>query len=134
MSNINLITTPDKLYNESPNLFLIYPSNELKDKINDFLLSKEDLNLNIYIYEEQSLDPKWLLDIVKFSDIVIYEIDNADPLTRCLDGYLLAKNKTYWLTNSDNPYYTILSNKRLFDYEQVSSLLGGYFETQQETE
>ena len=55
MSEINLITPPDKLYNHDRTILLIYPSLNIKTEIQNILLESKK-KINIYLYEDQDID------------------------------------------------------------------------------
>ena len=53
-ATINLITSPDKLFNETASLLLVNPSDALKEDFNLNAL-KLEVPLNLYLYEEAEL-------------------------------------------------------------------------------
>lgn len=128
-SKVNLITPPDILYDDCYSVLLIYPSNHIKDQFNDILLS-QDTSINVYLYESEYDDhePNWLLSVLDRVDLVIYDIDNSESLLNALSGYIISKNKTYWLTNGENLFYNKLSKNRVYDIESILENIGGNFE------
>ena len=130
MKNINIITPPDKLFNDAVQVLLVFPTKELKDAIQDHLVNIED-DVNIYCYEEDVFsedDIDWLLTVFKMSDITIIDLDNIKPYVQDLLSYMIAKPKTFWLTKGENRVYNKLSINRVNDFEFLSNL-GGNFET-----
>jgi hypothetical protein len=118
MPQIKVITPPDILHNLDPSILLIYPSNSLKEdfqtKVQDW-----DLSFNLYIYSQHPKDHKldWLLSLVKSCDITIMDIDNCDSQIRDLASFIVAHNKTYWLTNAVESVYNKLSINRIYDLQ-----------------
>ena len=129
MKNINIITPPDKLFNDAVQVLLVYPTTDLKNAIQDKLVDIED-DINIYVYDKENYsteDIDWLLTIFKMSDIAIIEVDNVQSHARDLLSYMIAKPKTFWLTKGENRVYNKLSNNKIKDFEFLSKL-GGNFE------
>lgn len=129
MKNINIITPPDKLFNDAVQVLLVYPTTDLKNAIQDKLVDIED-DINIYVYDKENYsteDIDWLLTIFKMSDIAIIDVDNVQSHARDLLSYMIAKPKTFWLTKGENRVYNKLSNNKIKDFEFLSKL-GGNFE------
>jgi hypothetical protein len=97
---------------------MIYPSAALKDEMQSVLHTQET-DINVYVYEldehEQNLD--WLLSVCRMSDYVILDLDNSSQQVRMLASYLISKSNTYWLTNSPNSVYTMLSVKQIYNLD-----------------
>ena len=70
MSDITIITPPDILNNDVLGLLLIFPSTVLKNDINR-IVSKYTIPINIFLYETQEPDLKWLLTQSKKVDYTI---------------------------------------------------------------
>ena len=129
MKNINIITPPDKLFNDAVQVLLVYPTTDLKNAIQDKQIDIED-DINIYVYDKENYsteDIDWLLTIFKMSDIAIIDVDNVQSHARDLLSYMIAKPKTFWLTKGENRVYNKLSNNKIKDFEFLSKL-GGNFE------
>ena len=131
MADINLITAPDRLFNESLSFFLIYPSTETKEQFNN-LLSNVNQPFNVYLYENQSDEHEidWLLSTHKIVDFTILDIDNCPSEVRDLVSYFIANPKTYWLTKGEQMFYNKISNKRVYSLEYFADKIGGNLETQ----
>ena len=109
MKNINIITPPDKLFNDAVQVLLVYPTTDLKNAIQDKLVDIED-DINIYVYDKENYsteDIDWLLTIFKMSDIAIIDVDNVQSHARDLLSYMIAKPKTFWLTKGENRVYNL---------------------------
>lgn len=127
MNKINLITPPDKLYNDSTSILLMYPGGALQNSLQYEILPNVTNSLNIYyydkvIYDKDELD--WLLSVFHLCDICIIDIDRCEPYIKDILGYLIGKSKTYWLTNAEKSVYNHLSKNRIYDLSILSHLGG----------
>ena len=119
------------LFNDSLQLLLIYPSKQLQDELQDKFLANTDVDVNLYLYDKPVYDKdevNWLLSVFKQCDVAIVDVDNASPWGRDLSSYMIGKNKTYWLTNSQDSVYNSLSNNKVYNLEFLSNI-GDNFET-----
>lgn len=124
MSQISLITPPDRLYTNEYSFLLIYPSQITKEHFQAFL-AEIDIPLHVYLYEQKDVkDPEWLLDVFLSVDTVIIDIDNCQPPVRDLASYFLSKDKTYWLTKGEDRLYNIISKNRIYDLDFLKHKLG----------
>lgn len=125
MSDITLVTPPDKYYSQEYSFLLVYPSAVIKSQFQDLV---ETLNKHVIVYlyekDEDDQEPEWLLDCFYKADCVILDIDNCDTKVRDLTSYFIAKDKTFWLTNSGDNMYNILSKNRIFNLDFLSGKLG----------
>ena len=130
MKNINIITPPDVLYHDAVEVLLLCTSDDVKNQVQQSLVDI-DADINIYVYEanenltDEDLD--WILNIFQKSQITVIEIDSVPPVLHPILSYLIAKPKTFWLTNGENRVYNKLSNNRIQNFEFLTSL-GGQFE------
>jgi len=128
MSNITLITPPDKIFNQNINIFLIYPSQKLKNDLQDFLASSTE-SINVYIYENKDEhDIDWLLSVHKMTEIVIIELEDLPSEIRQIESYLISQSNTYWLTKGENMWYNKLSVNRIYDLDFLTTKIGGTVE------
>ena len=108
-------------------MLLIHPGSELLNNLqNDFIANIEE-NINVYHYDRQVYSPEdidWLLSAFHYSNVCIFNLDNACVNTRHLASYFIAKPKTYWLTNGDQLLYNHISNNRVYNLDFLN---GGYF-------
>lgn len=129
-ARINLITPPDKLHNFHTSYMLVYPSNEIKSQFQNLIENFQE-SINVYIYDEKDNEPSynWLLDIVKYSDYVVLDIDNFPPIHKNIVSYLLGFNNVFWLTNGENEVYNTLSKNRIYNLDWLYDQIGGQIET-----
>lgn len=125
MSNIVLITPPDKISSQEYSFLLIHPDSRIKD---DFQSLISDINqpIHVYLYEIDDID--WLFDVFHQVDVVILDIDNSPSKIRDLTSYFITKDKTYWLTNSGENYYNKISRNRIFGLDSLKNIIGDKLE------
>jgi len=120
MPKLNLITEPDKLFNENPSVLIITPSDAVKADFNE-RAKQFETDVNVYMYE--TVDPddvsnlSWLIDIINSANIIIFDV-NGIFKDRWLIGYILNKNNCYYLWNgSDVMAYHLINNNKVYDLE-----------------
>ena len=131
MNKINLITAPDKLYNDNYSFLLVYPNNSIKEQFNT-VIEKIDNTFNLYLYEHASDDhhPDWLLSLAREVDCVVLDIDNCPPEISKLSSYFIAKSNTFWLTNGEDLFYNKISPNRIYNLDNLVEHIGGTLERQ----
>jgi hypothetical protein len=113
---INLITSPDKLFNSNPSLLLVNPGDSVKEDFNKNASKLLD-PINLYLFEGNPLDIRWLLDVIQSVDYIILDIDNTKD-SIWLIGYLLSFGKTFYLTNEVQSVYNIINVNRIYELKQ----------------
>lgn len=132
MNKINIITPPDILFNDGYQMLLVYPTTQLQQELQDTFLSSTKTDVNVYYFDQPNYtthDVEWLLNIFKMSETIIVDVDNTPPWARDLLSYMIAKTKTYWLTNSQDSVYNSLSSNKIYNLDFLSKI-GDNFETQ----
>ena len=132
MNKINIITPPDILFNDAYTMLLVYPSKPLQEELQDTFLSSTKMDVNVYYFDQANYtkqDVDWLLNIFKMSELTIVDVDNTAPWAKDLLGYMIAKTKTYWLTNGQDSVYNSLSSNKIYNLDFLSKI-GDTFETQ----
>jgi hypothetical protein len=129
MSKIHIITPPDKLFNDNYKILLLFPTKYMLSEVQKQILAKVE-NLNVYhydksVYNKEQID--WVLDTFFIADVVLIDVDNTPSYFRDLLSFLIAKPKTYWLTNSIDSIYNHISNSRLQDLN-ILSMIGDQIE------
>lgn len=121
MPKLNLITPPDKIFNDCYSVLLIYPSDEIKDELQT-LIAKQDSDVNVYVYNQDDNDQAidWLLSMCCIANSVIFNVDDSSPDVRKLASYIISKSNTYWLTKEPDPLYTILSVKQIHNLQYLT--------------
>ena len=127
MSNIKLITPPDKLYSQEFSFLLIYPNAIIKSEFQT-LINQFDKPLHVYLYDKDADDIDWLLEVFHQVDLVILDLDNCSSKIRDLSAFFMTKDKTYWLTNSGENYYNKISTNRIFGLDALTTIIGGSLE------
>ena len=113
---LNLITSPDKLFNDNPSLLLVNPSDIIKENFNS-LATKFESDVNLYLYENIEEELSWLLEVAQSVDYIVLDIDNTKD-HHWIIGYLLGFNNTFWLTNGSESVYNIINNNRIYELNQ----------------
>ena len=124
MNEITVITPPDILYNNSFSILLVFPNDIIKSELHSMLLDV-NIGLNIYVYDQTTDkdDIEWLLGTSKLADITIVNIDNCDYDTKTFVSFLLANNKTFYLTNDSITPYNIINKNRIFDLKWLENVV-----------
>jgi len=124
MSDIKLVTPPDRLYTQEYSFLLIYPSSIIKEQFQN-LIAQSNLNFHVYLYDlDTDQEYEWLLDTFNHVDTVILDIDNCKPTVRSLSSYFISRDKTYWLTNGESPVYNIISKNRIYNLDFLVDKIG----------
>jgi hypothetical protein len=125
---LNLITSPDKLFNDDPSLLLVNPSDNVKENFNHYA-QKFESNVNLYLYENLESDIRWLLEVAETVDYIILDIDNT-KVSPWIIGHLLGFGKTFYLTNTPESVYNVINNNRIYELKQFIEGVN-YFGVQQ---
>lgn len=119
MSNINIITPPDFLYNQALSFLLVRPSKDVRVQFEN-LMKKYEGPLNVYLYDpqtEEDVDYKWLLATTKIVNYTILDIDNINSIEKNLVGYFVSLPNTFYLTNDEVTPYNMLSVNRIYNLD-----------------
>ena len=130
MSDILLITPPDKIFNQNSSCLLIYPTEAVRREATE-IIAELPQPQNGYLYaveDDYDHDIDWLLSVSKFADTTVLDIDNSAPVIRDLASYLVSLPKTYWLTQEDKSCYSMLSPNRIWGLDSIRHILGGSVE------
>ena len=125
---LNLITSPDKLFNDNQSLLLVNPSDSIKENFNHYAQQFEN-DVNLYLYENSETDLRWLLEVVETVDHIILDIDNT-KVSPWIIGHLLGFGKTFYLTNTPDSVYNVTNNNRIYELKQFIEGVN-YFGVQQ---
>lgn len=118
LGKINVITPPDKLFNNNASILMVKPTNETKQHFQKYI-SKVVQELNVYVYEESEMDIDWLLSVHSYADITIIDIDNCDPITKNFITFMIAQPDTYYITKDEVTPYGIISKSRIYDLDSI---------------
>lgn len=118
LGKINVITPPDKLFNNNASILMVKPTNETKQHFQKYI-SKVVQELNVYVYEESEMDIDWLLSVHSYADVTIIDIDNCDPITKNFITFMIAQPDTYYITKDEVTPYGIISKSRIYDLDSI---------------
>lgn len=127
MNKIHIISPLDKLYNDAYTMLVMYPGTQLQKELQAHLLKLDDVSINLYIYNEMHFQHEnfvWLLDIFGRADTTIIDIDSipADSHAHDILSYMIAKPRTFWLTDRKQLVYNYISNNRIYDLSFLSTI------------
>jgi hypothetical protein len=125
MTTINLITAPDKLFNDGYSFLLIYPSDALMHDLQDMIFNNTDQDINVYVYSDNEYIPSnvdWMLSVFQSVDTVIIDLDNCESFIKDILALLIAKPKTYWLTKGDNRMYNHISKNKIYTLDYINNI------------
>jgi hypothetical protein len=118
-NKITLVTPPDFFENEDYSILLIGVNDQDQETISQWLANSQiDRHINIYFYMgETNVD--WLLYALARSDATFIDVDNLDPISAKLGGYILGKKHTFYKTKDDNlsALYSYINLNRIKDIE-----------------
>lgn len=118
LGKINVITPPDKLFNNNPSILLVKPTNDTKQHFQKYI-SKVVQELNVFVYDENEMDMDWLLSVHSYVDVTIIDVDNCDPITRHFITFMIAQPDTYYITKDEVTPFGIISKSRIYDLDSV---------------
>lgn len=118
IGKINLITPPDKLFNLTPGIFLIKPSNNLKIQFQEILTHIED-DMNVFIFDKDDYDVEWLLDISTQADFIVIDIDNCDNTTLKFVSFIMAQPNVHYITTDSVTPWSLINKNRIYDLKWI---------------
>jgi len=118
LGKINVITPPDKLFNQNPSILLVKPTNDTKEAFQRYICKVVD-ELNIFVFDTNETDFDWLLSVHSYADITIIDVDNCDSITRSFVSFMLAQPDTYYFTKDEITPYHLISKSRIYDLASV---------------
>jgi len=126
MSDINLITPPDKLHNHNFSILLINPSDNLRLELQG-LIKNSNHYFDLYLWEVNNgnEDYEWLFDVHKFVNLCILELENLPSEIKIIESYLISFGNTYFITQQENILYSKISSNRIFTVTQLEKIIRG---------
>ena len=126
MSDINLITPPDKLYSRNSSVLLINPSEGLRLELQNLLQNTKQY-FDIYLYEVNTDNHEftWLLDVHRMVTWCILELENLPPKIKKIESYLISFGNTYYITQGENILFNLISNNKIYSLDQLKDILRG---------
>ena len=122
---IKLITYPDLIYNKSHKLMLFCASDELKIRVQEQLFPCAKEELQIYLVEPTADEEyiKWVMGAFAICDIILADADNVSETFKNIFHYMLAYQKTFYLTKGNSSVYNMLSANRIHDFEFIKNTI-----------
>jgi hypothetical protein len=122
MNDIVLITPPDVLYNDTYSILIITPSIAIKNSLHE-ILKNTVMPINVYLFSDGDSDIAWLCNVLKMSNITIFDLDNANSIVKEFSSYIIAQPKTFYLTVNQNLPYNLISKNRVYDFAWLENIL-----------
>jgi hypothetical protein len=122
LGKINLITPPDKLFNINPGYLLVKPSTKIKLQFQQ-ILSQCNMDVNVYIYDNDEADIEWMLSVSQQADFVIIDIDNCDLMTKNFISFLLAQPNSYYITSDEVTPWQLISRNRIYNLDWITEVI-----------
>jgi len=123
MTDVTLITPPDKLFNNTFTILLINPNGETRQGLSD-MLRESRKEVNVYLFDDSaSNDIEWVLDIMSQAQITVLDLDNSGTLVRNFASFIMANPKTFYLTNDQLTPYNLISANRIYDVYWLQNIL-----------
>jgi hypothetical protein len=122
LGKINLITPPDKLFNNNLGYLLVKPSNHVKQQF-QAILSQNFEEVNVFVFDENEHDIGWLLSTAVQSDVIIIDVDNCDPVTQKFVTFMLSLPNTHYITNDEITPYGLISKNRIYNLDWIAEQL-----------
>lgn len=122
LGKINLITPPDKLFNNNLGYLLVKPSNHVKQQF-QAILSQNFEEVNVFVFDENEHDIGWLLATAVQSDVIIIDVDNCDPITQKFVTFMLSLPNTHYITNDEITPYGLISKNRIYNLDWIAEQL-----------
>jgi hypothetical protein len=113
-------------------MLLVCPSTKVQDELQKTHFPKAKEDINVYYFDKSSYNKDeidWLLNVFQQCDVVIVDIDNCPPFIKDAVSFMIAKTKTYWLTNSHDTVYNHISKNKVYTLDFLSKI-GDYFATE----
>jgi len=126
MSDINLITPPDKLYSRNSSVLLINPSEGLRLELQNLLQNTKQY-FDIYLYEVNTDNHEftWLLDVHRMVTWCILELENLPLEIKKIESYLISFGNTYYITQGEDILFNLISNNKIYSLDQLKDILRG---------
>lgn len=118
LGKINVITPPDKLFNNNPSILLVKPTTDVKQAFQKYISQVVD-ELNVFVFDEPETDIDWLLSVHNLADVSIIDIDNCDVITKNFICLMLAQQDTYYITKDELTPYGLISKNRIYDLDSI---------------
>lgn len=118
-NKITIVTPPDIILNRVQTILLITPGSDIKQYLEHFLGSIK-ANINIYLYDENQRDHKWLLTTAVRADVVILDCDNVSEDLNHFLSYIISMPNTYYRIKDPKVDYMLINPNRFHDFPDLT--------------
>lgn len=119
-NKITLVTPPDVILNRVQTMLLITPSQDIKNSL-EYFLSTVKANVNVYIYDENQRDHKWLLSVAVRANAVIVDCDNVPEDLSHFLSYIISMPNTYYRGMNLKVDYLLINPNRFHDFPELKT-------------
>ena len=119
-NKITLVTPPDMILNRVQTILLITPSADIKNSL-EYFLSTIKANVNIYIYDGNQQDHKWLLTVAVRANAVIVDCDNVPEDLSHFLSYIISMPNTYYRITNPKVDYLLINPNRFHDFPDLKT-------------
>lgn len=132
MSDLTVVTPPDKYITTNCSILLVCPSMFIKQSFQN-LVEEFDHSFTLYIIEDDEIGNyglpdrdlvSWLLYHARIADFVILDLDNMSSLTRKFESLILSNGNSYWLTKAEDSLYNIININKIYDLDSIKTKIG----------
>lgn len=117
-NKITLVTPPDMILNRVQTILLITPSPDIKNSLEHFISTIKS-NINIYVYDENQRDHKWLLTVAVRANAVIVDCDNVPEDLSHFLSYIISMSNTYYRVSNPKVDYLLINPNRFHDFPDL---------------
>ena len=118
---ITLVTPPDIFENNNLGVLFVNLDYENQDLVSKWLANNDiPHDINLYIYDNQHKDSKWLLYALNCCNFAFINLDNIDNLTFALSSYVLSiSNSSIYYKVSDPE---LVDTYKLINFNRIENI------------
>lgn len=119
-NKITLVTPPDMILNRVQTILLITPAEDIKHSLEHFL-STLKANINVYVYDENQRDHKWLLTVAVRANAVIVDCDRIPEDLSHFLSYIISMPNTYYRVSNPKVDYLLINPNKFHDFPDLKT-------------
>jgi hypothetical protein len=115
---IKIITSPDRVFDQSQTLLVICPGESLKTEVQEYALNCPN-HLSVYLYEGTEDNIAWLLSVAVSVDNILIDMDNSSESVSHFFSYILSIPTTYYKCSVTKAPWDLLNKNRFYDFPKL---------------
>lgn len=119
-NKITIVTPPDMILNRVQTVLLITPNQDIKNSL-EYFISTIKANINVYIYDQNQQDHKWLLTVAVRANAVIVDCDNVPEDLSHFLSYIISMPNTYYRVTNPKVDYLLINPNRFHDFPDLKT-------------